>query len=210
MSENENFMTPENIITAINSLKLKNCEGFDRIPVRILKDGIEPLTPVLSHLFNLIYINKQIPEQWRVSKVIPLLKKGNPNKIENYRPVANLCTISKIFEKLILQRLHQIEIDNLIDLTNKSQHGFKKNRSTNSASLMLQSVLARALDENKFALMASLDLSSAFDVVNVKLLLKWLRLLGLPDDIISLVGNWLSLRYLYVSEGGEYYNLSYI
>ena len=63
--------------------------------------------------------------------------------------------------------------------------------------------MASALDENKFALMASLDLSSAFDVVNVKLLLKRLRLLGLPDDIISLVGNWLSLRFYYVSVGGR-------
>ena len=138
-----------------------------------------------------------------MAKIVPILKKGSPNQIENYRPISNLCSASKIYEKLILQRLQQIEIQNLIDLTNKSQHGFKRNRSTNSASLMLQSVLARALDENNFALMASIDLSSAFDVVNVKLLLKRLRLLGLPDDIISLVGNWLSLRYYYVSVGGK-------
>ena len=198
-----NFMTENNVIKAIMSLKCKNCEGYDRIPQRILIDGIQYLAKPLSFLFEKIYETKQLPEQWLMAKVIPIFKKGSPNKIENYRPVANLCTISKIFEKLILQRLHQIEIDNLIDLTNKSQHGFKKNRSTNSASLMLQSVLARALDENKFALMASLDLSSAFDVVNVKLLLKRLRLLGLPDDIISLVGNWLSLRFYYVSVGGK-------
>ena len=30
-----------------------------------------------------------------------------------------------------------------------------------------------------------------------------LRRLGLPDDLISLVGNWLTLRYFYVSVGGE-------
>ena len=122
------------------------------------------------------------------------------------KTIAQLQTyvlLQKFFEKLILQRLHQIEFENLVDLTNKSQHGFKKNRSTNSASLILQSVLARALDENNYAMLASLDLSAAFDVVNVELLLVRLRRIGLPDDVISLVGNWLSLRYYYVSVGGK-------
>ena len=71
------------------------------------------------------------------------------------------------------------------------------------AALILQSVLARALDENNYALMSSLDLSSAFDDVNVELLIVRLRRLGLPDDVITLVGNWLSLKYFYVSVNGQ-------
>ena len=51
--------------------------------------------------------------------------------------------------------------------------------------------------------MASLDLSSGFDVVNVELLFLRLRQIGLQDDLISLVGNWLSLRYDFVSVGGK-------
>ena len=94
-----------------------------------------------------------------------------------------------MFEKLILQRVHQIEIQNLIDLTNKSQHGFKQHCSKNSAVLVFQYVLARALDEKNYALMVNLDLSAAFDLVNVELLLIILRRIGLPEDVISLVGN---------------------
>ena len=72
---------------------------------------------------------------------------------------------------------------------------------TNSAALKLQSVLASALDGGNYAAMASLDLSAAFDVVNVELLLTRLRRIGLPNDVITLIGNWLSLRYYYVSVG---------
>ena len=198
-----NFMTEKNVLEAMLTIKTKNCEGFDRIPQRILIDGIQYLSKPLSLIFDQIYKTKYIPEQWLISKIMPILKKGSPNQIENYRPIANLCSASKIFEKLILQRLHQIETQNFIDLTNKSQHGFKKNRSTNSAALILQSILARALDDKNYALMSSLDLSAAFDVVNVELLLIRLRRIGLPDDVISLVGNWLSLRYFFVSVGGE-------
>ena len=36
--------------------------------------------------------------------MVPIYKKGNKKDIENYRPIANLCSTSKIFEKLILKR----------------------------------------------------------------------------------------------------------
>ena len=91
------------------------------------------------------------------SKVTPIFKKGNPNEVENYRPVSNLCSTTKIFEKLILLKLQKLEFLNKIDLTGKPQHGFKKNHSTATASLTLQSLLAGALDGGNYALMGSLD-----------------------------------------------------
>ena len=198
-----NFMTSENVSAAIKSLKAKNCEGFDRIPVRIITDGITELTPILTHLFNLIYLQKRIPDQWKVSKVIPLYKKGTPNKIENYRPIANLCSTSKVFEKLILMRLNQLETVNNISLTGKHQHGFKKGHSTATLGLLIQSLLSNALDQNQYALMASLDLSAAFDVVNIGLLIKRLDIVGIPADVVSLIGTWLSERIFYVSVDGD-------
>ena len=199
----QNFMTPDNIIVAIKSLKSKNCEGYDRIPVRILIDSIPVTLPLLNNLLNLIYVQKTIPEQWKISKVMPIPKAGDPLKIENYRPISNLCSTSKIYEKLILLRLTQIENENNCSLTGSSQHGFKKAHSTCTLGLTLQSVLSHALDENNYALMASLDLSAAFDVVNVKLLLKRLKIIGLPGDVISLIKIWLEQRMFYVDIDGS-------
>ena len=61
-------------------------------------------------------------------KNYPYLKKGNVHQIENYRPIANLCSASKIFERLILKQIHYLENKNSLDLTGKQQHGFKKNK----------------------------------------------------------------------------------
>ena len=202
-----NFMSEENILKVVKTLKVKNSEGHDRIPQRILIDGIDILRKPLAVLFSLIYETRQIPQQWLISKTIPIHKKGNTANIENYRPISNLCSASKFFEKLILLRLHQIEETEKIDLTGKSQHGFKRKHSTATASLVVQSLIASALDEDKFALMASLDLSSGFDVVNVELLLKRLTVIGLPNDMLTLISNWLKTRYFYVSVDG---NNSYV
>ena len=125
-TNNVNFMSESEILLAIKSLKPKNCEGHDRIPVRILIDGVDQLIKPLSYLFNKIYTTKKVPEQWLISKIFPVHKKGPTNSIENYRPISNLCACSKIFEKLILMRLSTIEKENKVDLTHKSQHGFKK------------------------------------------------------------------------------------
>ena len=154
-------------------------------------------------LFDKIYEHKNIPKQWLISKTIPIFKKGLTQNIENYRPISNLCTISKIFKKLILLRLQQLESLHKIDLTGKPQHGFKQKRSTTTAPLTLQSLLAKALDGDNYALMASLDLSSAFDVVNIDLLIKRLIIIGIPDDIVSLISVWLKNRSFYVMVGDD-------
>ena len=62
-------MSTLNIRKAIQSLKLKNSEGYDRIPQRILIDGKSKLVEPFSVLFNLIYSTNKIPEEWSMSKI---------------------------------------------------------------------------------------------------------------------------------------------
>ena len=138
-----------------------------------------------------------------MARTIPIHKKGPKKDIENYRPIANLCSASKIFEKLILRRINEIAEENKVDITNTRQHGYKKTKGTLTLGLELQSIIARALDENNHVLMASLDLSAAFDVVNTKLLMKRLKIIGLPDDVIKLIDVWLSERTFYVDLNGK-------
>ena len=59
-----------------------------------------------------------------------------------------------------------------------------------NTSPQLQSLIARALDGDNSVIMASLDLSAAFNVVNPDLLLKRLRIMGLPVDIFGLIETW--------------------
>ena len=201
-SEEVNFMTEDAVTECLKELKTKNCEGFDRIPMRILKDGASVIGKPLSILFKKIYKTKKIPEQWKVAKIIPLHKKGNKKDISNYRPISNLCAISKVFEKLILKCLEKIEKENNIDLTGEQQHGFKKNRSTITAGLTLQSIISRKMDEDEYAVMSSLDLSAAFDLVNLDLLLKRLKIMGIPRDLVQLLEIWLRDRFFYVEANG--------
>jgi hypothetical protein len=44
-----------------------------------------------------------------MSKIIPLFKIGNPQNPENYRPIANMNHLGKIYEKLILERVWSLK-----------------------------------------------------------------------------------------------------
>ena len=79
--EDDFFMSKNEIIIAVKSLKTKNCEGYDRLPQRILIDGIDVLIDPLTVLFKKNYESNSIPEQWLMSKVTPILKKGDKSKI---------------------------------------------------------------------------------------------------------------------------------
>ena len=89
----------------------------------------------------------------------------------------NFCTTSKIYENLIFVQLLKIAKNGNIDLTGEKQHGFKQGRSK----------ISRALDNDEYFLLGSLDLSSAFNVINRNLLYKRMDIMGLPPDIIGLI-----------------------
>jgi retron-type reverse transcriptase len=108
-----------------------------------------------------------------------------------------------VFERLLLNRVLEIEENAGVSLSGYAQHGFKTGKSTVTATMELQSLIAASLDQNEYVAVASLDLSAAFDVVNVDLLLDRLFIMGIPDDIIELLAAWLKDRAAYVEVSGE-------
>ena len=84
-----------------------------------------------------------------MAKVTPIHKKGSKHEISNYRPISNLCSTSKIFEKLIQKRISEIKIKCNVDINGKEQHGFKKSKTTATAGLIIQSLIVRALDRGE-------------------------------------------------------------
>ena len=200
-AEDGEIFTLQTVLSAMADIKAKNSYGYDNIPMRVLKDGSEQLVEPYCKLMRMIYQSKEIPEQWKVARIIPLHKKGAKNNFGNYRPISNLCVPSKIFEKCILKRIQALADEG--NLFTDRQHGFRKGRSTITAARILQMEIAKAMDDDKYIAVASLDLSAAFDVVNIELLLKRMSIVGLPMDVLALLKSWLINRKAYVEVEGS-------
>ena len=71
-----------------------------------------------------------------------------------------------------MQQIQDIEKVRDFDLTRKAQNGLKRNKSTLTAGLTLQSTIGNNLDIGEHAAMANLDFRTAFHIVNIETLIK--------------------------------------
>lgn len=101
------------------------------INVRILKGVADIIAPVLTFLFNRCITEGTFPSALKVSRVVPVFKKGDRSCPKNYRPIAITPLIGRVFETLIKRRLYKFFESR--DLFSDAQFGFRTMRSTSDA-----------------------------------------------------------------------------
>jgi hypothetical protein len=109
-----------------------------------------------------------------------LLKPGAEDKMNSYRPISLLPSLSKIFEKLKLHRGIQ-HFNNHHILVNE-QFSFRQNYSTNEAILQLIKQVLNALNSKKIVGGIFCNLKKAFDCVDHPILLSKLKFYGITGQ----------------------------
>ena len=128
-------VTESEIYEIIKSLKCKTLYGYDEVPSWIVKLSMPFISSPLIYICNKMLSTGTFPTRLKFSQVFPLFKKGNKTEMSDYRPVSLLTFFSKIFEKVIYNRLLQhTNENNIIDM---DQYGFKTNSSTELAIFKL-------------------------------------------------------------------------
>ena len=90
----------------IMNLDLSKASGPDCIPVVVLKNCEPELSYILAELFNKCLKKFCFPDCWKVSSVVPVFKDvGEMPTAKNYRSVSFLSVVSKVFEKLVNNRI---------------------------------------------------------------------------------------------------------
>lgn len=193
------FLTPTDdheIIKIIKSLKSTNSVGYDEIQTRILKACRNEIAPVLSYLVNLSFSNGVFPEPLKVSIVRPLYKKGARDIVDNYRPIALIPTISKIFEKVMLERITKF-LDKY-KIIKPNQYGFQKGKSTSLAAFSLVNKILDYMDKRRSVTTVFFDMTKAFDFVAHDILLTKCDILGLRGIVNEWIKSYLNNRTQYV------------
>ena len=153
---------------------------------------VEPLT----HIYNLSIKTGIVPSQLKLSKVVPLYKKGDKSEPNNYRPISLLSIFDKILEKLIHKRL--MHFINKNDILYENQFGFRPKHSTNLAVLELIDTIYQNLDKKHYVAGIYLDLKKAFDTVDHDILLHKLYIYGIRGKPWEWFKNYLKDRQQYL------------
>ena len=153
------------------------------VPVKILKLSFHYIGPLLLRIINTSIVTESVPSSWKCAVVIPLHKKGDPSQASNFRPITNVPAICKIIEKLVHQQITAY-LDHYC-LFSEDQHGFLARHSTTTALLTMTDQILAGMDRSEVTLLALIDLSRCFDVVDHAALLTSLQQLQISTGWIE-------------------------
>ena len=105
--------------------------------------GHQELMPYVLHLFNCDLYCAIFPDAWSDVLLVPLHKKGNVNAPDNYRGIARLSVLGKLFTPVLNNWLMAESYGILVE----AQNGFQAKRGTVDSIIILHTVINKFLDE---------------------------------------------------------------
>jgi hypothetical protein len=131
--------------------------------------------------------------------MIPLPKGGDPTQCSNYRTISLISHTSKIFLKIILERLKK----RMEEVLAEEQAGFRKGRNTIEQIFVLRLLSEKAIEHNRKIYHAFIDFQKAFDSVWQGALWAIMEFYGFPKKIIAIVQTLYSKAETAVRVNGE-------
>ena len=176
--------TIEELEVAMKGLKNGRSKDTSGILAEMLKDGGPTLWQTLPNLYNeVLKPDKAAPTQWRRTQFTVLHKSGDARLPHNYRPIAAIPLLYKLFSRLLYNRL-----ETTLDAQQPpDQAGFRRHYSTED-HLFTFSLLQETCNEWQLPLwIATVDFKKAFDTASHSAL--WAALLeqGISTNYVHLL-----------------------
>ena len=192
-------ISPEQVKKLLLKLNENKSMGPDGLHPKLLKYLSENNNFVhsLTNLLKRCVVEECIPDIWKTAVVIPIHKKGSVHLPENYRPVSLTCILCKLYETILREHI----LSFVLGLITDKQHGFLSGRSCVSNLLETLDKANEYMADGNCVDLLYFDFSKAFDTVSHYRLLVKLEALGISDNVLNIIRNFLSNRTMKVRVG---------
>ena len=157
----------------VRNMKSSSSCGTDQISVKLLQKCFDGIGHVLLDVINSSLITGEVPTAWKYALITALPKTKDLSDPSKFRPISVVPAISKILECIVHTQLTAYFDSH--DLFSESQHGYRRNFSTETALTVINDAILAAMDRGGIAMLVLVDLSKCFDVVDHKMLLTKLQ-----------------------------------
>ena len=131
------FLVSE-VTNNIKKLKKSKAKGLDGIPNEFIKFAGHKFHVFLTSLFNKIKESGQFPDGWNKGRICLVFKKGEREKLGNYRPLTVIISLSGLYSRVLNDRLTQVvECHTLLG---EIQQGFRKGRMGSDNAFILNTI----------------------------------------------------------------------
>ncbi|CAD6229117.1 GSCOCG00012085001-RA-CDS, partial [Cotesia congregata] len=175
--EEEGDISLEEIRETVKSLKDNKAMGEDGILNEAWKYGGEKIEIELWRICQRVWRGEGWPEDWKKGVVVPIVKKGEGRKVEEYRGVTLTQTAYKVYVGILENRM-RIDVEKM-GLLPESQAGFRRGRGTIDNIYVLNYLINREITKIKGkTIVFYVDFKAAFDSVDRGKLCRALRKRG--------------------------------
>ena len=179
------------VVKEVNSLNTNKSSPRNSVSPLHLKQYIDICGEVLLEIINKSIIDSDFEEAMKVADITPVNKNADVTNKLNYRPISGLCSISKLFEKII-----QKQIATYIEqFLSPFLCGYRSGYNVQHALIALIEKWRISLDKGGFGGAILMDLSKAFDTLNHDLLIAKLHAYGFDKVSLKLIKSYLTNRW---------------
>ena len=161
-SINTGEITREEIRSALRDMKSGKAPGIDSITADLLRVDIGTTVSVLYELFNKIWKEESIPEDWSRGLIIKLPKKGDLTSCGNWRGITLMSIVAKVLERVLIKRI----VAGTDAELRREQAGFRKGRSTTEQIFILRNIIEQVAEWNTSLYLCFVDYEKAFDSIH--------------------------------------------
>ena len=150
-------ITLDELSHALKQMKNNKAPGEDGIVIDVIKEGADEINKHIVNLFNMCLQKRETPKEWNNALIILLHKKGDVKDISNYRPISLLSHMSKLFTKVIKNRIERQLDENQA----REQAGFRCGYSTTDHLQVMQQLIEKTCEYELPLCLAFVDYEKA-------------------------------------------------
>lgn len=193
-------ITVKEVAETMKNFPMNKGIGTDNFPPIVIKNCVSTLAKPIAVLFNKSILDGVLPTSLKTSHITPIYKKGSKQNVENYRSIATMPSLLKLFEKIMLNKI----MSHFGPLLNPSQHGFVTGKSVNTNLMELVTLANESFAEKCQIDVLYTDFSKAFDKVDHALLLNKMFELNFDHGLIKWVASYLYNRIMKVTVNNSF------
>lgn len=181
----ETGITWDEYWSSVQKLKPGTAPGHDMCYVEIVKRLPQGLHALLHKVIQTCWDLKELPRAWSHSRIFMLYKNGSEYNPANFRPIALLPVMYKVYTNILNIRLTRHMEEN--NFFHESQAGFRKGKSVAEHITLLRKLISRAKRLQHPLLIALLDIQKAYDSVEHWSLADTLNYYSTPTNLMSAI-----------------------